>query len=293
MQGHLFRRMINTELLLHCHRSLPSSSFVAPWTSYESVWLSSLSSIPDVPHLVLKLQKSLLPACFHPQFQNFSKHCYTFFKRVKFPLLFSNLNTKAENKALEELMRLRHEPNDARNSDGRRSGSRKVATVAQPNFKINAFSSHTCFGSMSTTNKAANAEYIANMANFINKKCSCNGWQNDGYPCTPSLAVYLKKQVVPFDGIAKIHSLEYYKKSFETSIHIVPDRSEWEFKSKFQMVDPPSVPKVGGRPRKKRIDAFSPQRKRQSVALVQDDWLSLFQEDNVPELIDVDDVYPD
>ncbi|KAL0218565.1 hypothetical protein P9112_004218 [Eukaryota sp. TZLM1-RC] len=77
MQGHLFRRMINTELLLHCHRSLPSSSFVAAWTSYESVWLSSLSSIPDVPHLVLKLQKSLLPACFHPQFQNFSKHWFS------------------------------------------------------------------------------------------------------------------------------------------------------------------------------------------------------------------------
>ncbi|KAL0218829.1 hypothetical protein P9112_004482 [Eukaryota sp. TZLM1-RC] len=41
MQGHLFRRMINTELLLHCHRSLPSSS------------------------------------CFHPQFQNFSKHWFS------------------------------------------------------------------------------------------------------------------------------------------------------------------------------------------------------------------------
>ncbi|KAL0205174.1 hypothetical protein P9112_000481 [Eukaryota sp. TZLM1-RC] len=65
------------------------------------------------------------------------------------------------------------------------------------------------------------------------------------------------------------------------------------FDSKFQMVDPPSVPKVGGRPRKKRIDAFSQQRKRQRVALVQDDWLSLFQQDNVSELIDVDDVHPD
>ncbi|KAL0204703.1 hypothetical protein P9112_000010 [Eukaryota sp. TZLM1-RC] len=132
---------------------------------------------------------------------------------------------------------------------------------------------------------------------FNSKKCSCNGWQNDGYPCTRSLAVYLKKHVVPFDGIAEIHinlySLEYYKKSYETSIPIVADRSEWEFKSKFQTVDPPSVSKVGGRPRKKRIDTFSQQRKRQRVALVQDDWLSLFQEDNVPELIDVDDVYPD
>ncbi|KAL0226555.1 hypothetical protein P9112_013879 [Eukaryota sp. TZLM1-RC] len=74
-----------------------------------------------------------------------------------------------ENKALEELMRLRHEPNDARNSDRRRSGSRKVATVAQPNFKIIAFSPHTCFGSMSTTNKAANAEYIVNMASIQSK----------------------------------------------------------------------------------------------------------------------------
>ncbi|KAL0226571.1 hypothetical protein P9112_013895 [Eukaryota sp. TZLM1-RC] len=79
MQGHLFRRMINTELLLHCHRSLPLSSFVAAWTSYESVWLSTLSSIPDVPHLVLKLQKSLLSACFHPQYQNFSKHWLSLF----------------------------------------------------------------------------------------------------------------------------------------------------------------------------------------------------------------------
>ncbi|KAL0208698.1 hypothetical protein P9112_011285 [Eukaryota sp. TZLM1-RC] len=115
---------------------------------------------------------------------------------------------------------------------GRRSKSSKVATDTHPNFKINAFSSHTCFGTISTTNTAANAEYIANMASndsvykvvwfensthmvdFISKKYCCNGWQNDGYPCTRSLAVYLKKHVVPFDGIAKIHSLEYYKNSY-------------------------------------------------------------------------------
>ncbi|KAL0223501.1 hypothetical protein P9112_002891 [Eukaryota sp. TZLM1-RC] len=88
-------------------------------------------------------------------------------------------------------------------------------------------------------------ENSTHTVDFINKKCSFNGWQNDGYPCTRSLAVYLKKHVVPFDGIAKIHSLEYYKNSYER------------------------------------------------VALVQDDWLSLFQQDNVSELIDVDDVHPD
>ncbi|KAL0220128.1 hypothetical protein P9112_005781 [Eukaryota sp. TZLM1-RC] len=146
---------------------------------------------------------------------------------------------------------------------GRRFKSSKVATVTQPNFKMNAFSSHTCFRTISNTNKAANAEYIANMASndsvykvvwfensthtvdFISKKYCCNGWKNDGYPCTPSLAVYLKKHVVLFDGIAKIHSLEYYKKSYER------------------------------------------------VAVAQDDWLSLFQQDNAAELIDVDDDHPD
>ncbi|GKB14257.1 hypothetical protein Tco_0848180 [Tanacetum coccineum] len=88
--------------------------------------------------------------------------------------------------------------------------------------------------------------------NLIERSCVCKLWDISGIPCVHAVASYMHLHMDPDLGVSSWYSQSKWFDAYQFSIKPVSGSKMWKSTSNTHPL-PPLVPKIPGRPRKKRI----------------------------------------
>ena len=95
-------------------------------------------------------------------------------------------------------------------------------------------------------------EYVVNMES---KRCTCNHFQIDEFPCSHALAVVREKHMCAYDFCSYYYTKEAMLSTYQGIIYPIPKQCIWELPTEVEqsIVNPPVGKRKSGRPKKTRI----------------------------------------
>lgn len=104
----------------------------------------------------------------------------------------------------------------------------------------------------------------SHIVDIRNRRCTCNGWQFCGLPCSHAVAALRSCGQNVFRFTESCFTVTNYRKAYSETIHPIPDRTLWKEMAGFEdesnaslwvVINPPKSLRPPSRPRKRRIRA--------------------------------------
>lgn len=85
------------------------------------------------------------------------------------------------------------------------------------------------------------------------RTCSCNRWQQLGYPCSHAAAALMSTGISIVDATSKHLLASAYRATYAVNLHPHPGRDDWVQAEDLPSVAPPPTKRPPGRPKKRRF----------------------------------------